>query len=127
MLATLEWNGCFAYFITKHPYDNTYCRSLVIFRTHFEQFSWRSKEPVGQAVSGILYTVPGYSLQQQTLLQYFSLSHNSVQLFLATEYRSLTLLAIGSCTGLFLCFLHLFSNFIQLVSVLFTPVQHCTF
>ena len=29
------------------------------------------------------------------------------------------LFVIVSCTGLFLCFLHLFSNFIQLVSVYF--------
>ena len=35
--------------------------------------------------------------------------------------------AIISCTGLPLHFLHLFSNFIQLVSVLFTPVQLFTF
>ena len=35
---------------------HTAVRSLVIFRTRFEQFSWRSKEPVRQAVSGILYT-----------------------------------------------------------------------
>ena len=36
------------------------------------------------------------------------------------------ILVIVSCTSLSLCFLHLFSNFIQLVSVLFTPVQLCT-
>ena len=35
---------------------HTAVQSLVIFRTRFEQFLWRSKEPVGQAVSGILYT-----------------------------------------------------------------------
>ena len=35
---------------------HTIVRSFVIFRTRFEQFLWRSKELVGQAVSGILYT-----------------------------------------------------------------------
>ena len=30
-------------------------------------------------------------------------------------------------TQLFLYFLHLFNNFIQLVPILFTPVQLCTF
>ena len=34
---------------------------------------------------------------------------------------------IVSCTDLFLYFLYLFSNFIQLVPILFTPVQLCTF
>ena len=37
------------------------------------------------------------------------------------------ILVIISRTDLFLYFLYLFSNFIQLVSVLFTPVQLCTF
>ena len=37
------------------------------------------------------------------------------------------ILVIISCTDLFLYFLHLFSNFIQLVPVLFTLVQLCTF
>ena len=36
-------------------------------------------------------------------------------------------LVIVSCTGLFLYFLHLFDNFIQVVPVLFTPVQLGTF
>ena len=34
---------------------------------------------------------------------------------------------IVSCTDLFLYFLYLSSNFIQLVPILFTPVQLCTF
>ena len=38
------------------PIIHTIVRSFMIFRTRFEQFSWRSKEPVGQAVSAILYT-----------------------------------------------------------------------
>ena len=33
------------------------------------------------------------------------------------------ILVVVSCTDLFLYFLHLFSNFIQLVLILFTPVQ----
>ena len=37
------------------------------------------------------------------------------------------MLVIVSCTDLFLYFLYLFSNFIQLVPILFTPVQLCTF
>ena len=49
---TIEWNGCFAYCQIIH----TIVRSFIIFQTRFEQFLWRSKEPVGQAVSGILYT-----------------------------------------------------------------------
>ena len=36
------------------------------------------------------------------------------------------ILVIISCTDLFLYFLHLFSNFIQFVPLLFTPVQLCT-
>ena len=37
------------------------------------------------------------------------------------------ILVIVSCTDLFLYFLYLFRNFIQLAPVLFTPVQLCTF
>ena len=39
----------------------------------------------------------------------------------------IVILVIISCTDLSLYFLHLFSNFIQLVLIIFTPVQLCTF
>ena len=39
----------------------------------------------------------------------------------------INVLVISSCTGLPLCISHPFSNFIQLVPLLFTPVQLCTF
>ena len=40
-------------------------------------------------------------------------------------YKCLNSISSEDCTTL-ICFLHLFSNCIQLVSVLFTPVQLCT-
>ena len=60
------------------PIIHTIFRSFIIFRTRFEQFLWRSKEPVGQAVSDILYT--------DTRLQFAAIDTAST-VFVASQQR----------------------------------------
>ena len=110
MPPTLEWNGCFFYFLRKATVresirlsDYSLFFGHALSNSRGVQKSWLDKM---FQVSCTL--IPGYSLQQKTPLQQFLLRHNSVWLFMLTEYRSLTLrllhpaasfLDLTCCTG----------------------------